>query len=397
MHKYKTKIKTIEKNRNFNNGISLSLIKKPRLLIESDLIAEMQYVVNSYNKELEFRAFLKYDKDKHALTAYGPLFIPKQKVTSATFETSPDNEIALMEEVMDAGHDPSLLRFHCHSHVNMGVSPSGTDTDFILKQQELMQNGWYVRTILNKRGELHVDICNFDTFTMWESCDYTTNMEVKRHKELKKIIEDRVQAETYNNRTVYPRGTNYYDYDRHNNYLRQQNYRGYSNNLTIASLFDGNFKATTDKLPTANNVIDFTNTITNTAKNLNTIKTLETAVEIYKKNIKEFIANWTDEEKDDIFDLILDIDASTVKEDVNTLISLHFSMNEISGDIIDLSPLFSTEQKAQIFIVVCQMPSIKNLDDALEYMPVWEYPVIPYTLSKPSIEKFIAQLKSFGD
>ncbi len=88
------------------------------------------------------------------------LFVPLQEVHGTETDITADTMAAMMEEIMAANGDPSTLYYWGHSHVNMGVSPSGQDEDQVA---EYLETGmpFFIRGIYNKAGAAKVDV--YDT------------------------------------------------------------------------------------------------------------------------------------------------------------------------------------------------------------------------------------------
>lgn len=84
------------------------------------------------------------------------IFIPKQKVTSVTTDIDETAVAELALQLMDAGRDPSKLRYWGHSHVNMDVTPSIPDEMQI--EEYLESCDWFIRSIHNKRGDCKMDV-----------------------------------------------------------------------------------------------------------------------------------------------------------------------------------------------------------------------------------------------
>ena len=77
----------------------------------------------------------------------------------------------LCSQLLDEGKDPSLLNGFGHSHVNMGVSPSGTDEATF----ERLQSDPLISIILNKKGEVYL---RCDTWEPWRHsylCSYSVD------------------------------------------------------------------------------------------------------------------------------------------------------------------------------------------------------------------------------
>ena len=93
-----------------------------------------------------------------------------QTVTAATV-TSDETEYSLWlanqpDEVFNK------LRFHGHSHVNMGTSPSGVDTQY---QEDMLKNvkDFYIFAIFNKKGANWCTIYDVEDNIVYEDADIT--------------------------------------------------------------------------------------------------------------------------------------------------------------------------------------------------------------------------------
>ena len=69
------------------------------------------------------------------------------------------------------------LRFHGHSHVNMGTTPSGVDTTWYNEiLQGLGADDFYIFGIFNKREEFFMEIYDLAENTIYEKSDITLNV-----------------------------------------------------------------------------------------------------------------------------------------------------------------------------------------------------------------------------
>lgn len=71
------------------------------------------------------------------------------------------------------------LRMHGHSHVNMGVSPSATDTAFYNDEilTELSDGDFYIFVIWNKKNERTIKIYDYEKNILFETSDVTVMVE----------------------------------------------------------------------------------------------------------------------------------------------------------------------------------------------------------------------------
>lgn len=134
----------------------------PYILIESQALHKMfQYVDGCADeigwlgtayregKEITIKDVYLFDQDVHGTT------------TEITPEGLSDFAMELMQQP-DGVEVWNNLKMWGHSHVNMGVTPSGQDD---LQMQTFQQGGhdWFIRLIANKKGELKVDLYDYTT------------------------------------------------------------------------------------------------------------------------------------------------------------------------------------------------------------------------------------------
>lgn len=98
------------------------------------------------------------------------LLVYPQKTTSSTVSAT-DDYGPWLAELPDATFN--TLRFHWHSHVNFGVSPSGVDDcwyETLLKDVE----DFYIVMITNKRNELFANVYDIPNNLIYEQADIDT-------------------------------------------------------------------------------------------------------------------------------------------------------------------------------------------------------------------------------
>lgn len=127
----------------------------PSAFITIEALARVHEIVRQSDKEVGWMGQMVQevdDKGMISLTLFNP-YVPRQEVSGATTDIDAD-DIAKYALSVD---NPDLIKWWGHSHVNMGVSPSGTD---ITTFNELVENdpdNPFVMTIHNKS---HVTHCN---------------------------------------------------------------------------------------------------------------------------------------------------------------------------------------------------------------------------------------------
>lgn len=130
-------------------------------------------------------------------------YLVKQEGSGAATEI---DQTALGQLMFKTKDIPGLLNFWWHSHVNMSVFWSGTDTDTI---KELGAQGLCVATVFNKKGEMHSAVCAKmtgmfgDKVTFWD--DVKTEIDSETPEEVlaqwDKEFDDTVTRKKYHTTT----------------------------------------------------------------------------------------------------------------------------------------------------------------------------------------------------
>lgn len=130
---------------------------------------KMQALISECSKEIAWHGTIERDEEKPYVFWITDILVFPQTVTGATV-TCDDTEYALWLYSDEVGDNFDKLRFHGHSHVNMGVTPSGTDETY---RENLMQNvnDFYVFGIFNKRDDYNLIIYDVENNIMFENSD----------------------------------------------------------------------------------------------------------------------------------------------------------------------------------------------------------------------------------
>lgn len=137
---------------------------KVYVTMTSEVYTKMRMLVDSSSDEIGWHGTVVKDGNKFLIT---DILIYPQVVTGAT--VTPDQKE--FEEWKDSLSDEQFntLDFHGHSHVNMGVSPSGVDDKF---QDDIMSQAGEDTTkifmITNKKGDLFVRVYDVPSNTVYE-------------------------------------------------------------------------------------------------------------------------------------------------------------------------------------------------------------------------------------
>lgn len=125
-------------------------IVEPTIYITPNAYIKMRMLVDKSDKEIGWYGIVNEMPGLQATYIIEDIVVYPQKVTGVTVEQDEDRmfefEMSLTTEQVNH------KRFHGHSHVNMGTSPSGVDESFY---QDLLSQvtDYFIITITNKRNE----------------------------------------------------------------------------------------------------------------------------------------------------------------------------------------------------------------------------------------------------
>ena len=120
------------------------------------------------------------------------ILIFPQVVTGGAVDSDPEKYG--LWQMNDVGRENMRnMRYHGHSHVNMATNPSSTDTNYQARMMENLQQGYYIFTIENTRGESWSKIYDADYNLVAENTDITRKYEDKNELWAKKEFEDKVK------------------------------------------------------------------------------------------------------------------------------------------------------------------------------------------------------------
>lgn len=142
---------------------------KATIIIEANAWVKMLGLVSSESGEIGWHMLCERVNDK-TFVIKDVLLYP-QYVTGVTVTTDDvgygnwlHKELS-MEEINN-------LRGHGHSHVNMGTSPSGVDRTWYNEiLQGLAEDDYYIFMILNKKGDIFLELYDLKTNTIYDKKD----------------------------------------------------------------------------------------------------------------------------------------------------------------------------------------------------------------------------------
>jgi hypothetical protein len=126
------------------------------------------------------------------------IFLLEQEVSGVTTDIESDAVANLAVDLESRGLDSTKLRFWGHSHVNMGVSPSGTDEN---QTNEYIEHcDFFIRGIYNKKMEAKVDVFDMNHKLVYQKVDHAVKddrYDAAWLKELKDEIAAKVKKRVY--------------------------------------------------------------------------------------------------------------------------------------------------------------------------------------------------------
>lgn len=132
--------------------------------IQSEALMKMQVYTEECSDEIGWLGTAYYDKESNIMEIRD-VFLFDQEVHATTTEITPEGLAEFAEELLLLGDEGieiwNNLKVWGHSHVNMGVTPSAQDNS---QMETFKDNGhdWFIRIITNKKGELKLDIYNYE-------------------------------------------------------------------------------------------------------------------------------------------------------------------------------------------------------------------------------------------
>lgn len=141
--------------------------EKPTVYISTLAEHKIKALVDTADTEVAWHGTVSRDKDSNSYHIED-IFVFPQEVTGTTADATDDYTAWLMEELDDDTFNK--LRFHGHSHVNMGTSPSSTDKTY---QENMLTpiKDFYIFAIYNKKSKYDMWIYDIESNTMYETED----------------------------------------------------------------------------------------------------------------------------------------------------------------------------------------------------------------------------------
>ena len=171
---------------------------KAHITLTEQAWEKIKQLVDQCDKEVGWHGTVERTS-KNEFTITDILVFP-QTVTAATV-TSDETKYTMWlmsqpDEVFNK------LRFHGHSHVNMGVNPSGVDTKY---QDDILKNlnDFYIFGIFNKREDNYLIIYDVTNNIVYEDKDIILHTPSRSYRQwAKEMLEEHVKSVGYGRRTT---------------------------------------------------------------------------------------------------------------------------------------------------------------------------------------------------
>lgn len=158
----------------------------PQIILQPIAYAKIQSLVNKYNHEVAWRGTVTKRKNKFIIH---DIYVYPQTATAATVEDNDEEYVEWLYNLPDNVFNN--LKVQGHSHVNMGVSPSGVDLNMYQDMSNQIQD-YMIFMIANKKGDFWFSIYDVANNLKINSVPYSLGLEGWL-KESDKVI-DTVQA-----------------------------------------------------------------------------------------------------------------------------------------------------------------------------------------------------------
>lgn len=128
------------------------------------------------------------------------VFMFEQEVNATTCEITPEGLAKFGTEILSMENGSNIynsIRVWGHSHVNMGVTPSGQDDDQV--KEFAGENDWFIRIIANKKGKIKIDVFDYERNLAYISVDWEVFLGdfTEELDKLEKEIDEKVTKKSY--------------------------------------------------------------------------------------------------------------------------------------------------------------------------------------------------------
>lgn len=168
------KMKIADGKFSFNRSFS-DTGKKAKLYFTETAWLKMQTLIREYQIEIGWYGVASRVEDEENAYIVSDILVYPQSVTGTTVDMDAEKT---NEWIFENREDDRFnnIRAQGHSHVNMETGPSGVDLGHQEDILEMLDDGFYIFMIWNKRGEKNIKIYDLDQNILFETADITVSV-----------------------------------------------------------------------------------------------------------------------------------------------------------------------------------------------------------------------------
>jgi hypothetical protein len=175
---------------------------EPDIYFTRETWVKQCHLVDKCSKEVGWFALVDYDETNNSFTIT-EIVIPNQEVTAAETDIGKEDLADAAMELIEQGKDTSKMYAWFHSHVDMGVSPSGQDEyqveDFLEDLADQPEVPAFIRGIQNKKGDLKIDVYYIQHGIAYQNVNFYVihDDDPQWYKDIEAEIKTKVTERTY--------------------------------------------------------------------------------------------------------------------------------------------------------------------------------------------------------
>lgn len=220
------------------NGNNSKPASKAIVVFTPEVYCKIKKTVDFFKKEFAWNCLVKRDETVENKFIVYDFIVFEQTVSAATTTTEDEQYGAFLDTLTD--DQLNNLRFHGHSHVNMGVTPSGVDMNYragIVKGTP--KNSFFIFAIVNKKGDMSMEIYDKKNNMLYGTSDINIDIDCsgKTMSDYLKECDAKVKEKTYFNYTTSDHPE--YNYEFSDEPDSDEQFDWFSERKKIQDLFEG--------------------------------------------------------------------------------------------------------------------------------------------------------------